>query len=242
MTDWTAWLPSSWLGPHGLGPSAQLMILVSIVGLVPSVLLLSTSWIRFVVVLSLLRQSIGGAQFLPNQLVTGLSMMLTIAVMAPVWEAGYREGIEPYQTASYESDAEQRVALGQAIERAIGPARRFMVSQIQASGNENVVTLFLQTREKSEAAPVARYYEDLPLNVLLPAFVLSELKVAFLIGLQVMLPFLVIDLVASSILTGLGLGAVPPMWVSLPMKLLVFVSIDGWYLTVEMLLQSVHTA
>jgi flagellar biosynthetic protein FliP len=242
MSEWTSWLPTSWLGPSGLGPSVQLMLAVSIIGLVPSIFLLSTCWIRFVVVIGLLRQSIGGAQILPNQVITGLSLMLTIAVMAPVWEAAYREGIEPYQSAKYSSEAEQRKALGEAAGKTIAPLRRFMVSQIQAAGNENTVSLFLRARERSSTTQAPRYYEDLPLTVLLPAYVLSELKVAFLIGLQVMLPFLVIDLVTSSLLTGLGLGALSPMWVSLPLKMLVFVSIDGWYLTVEMLLHSVNTA
>jgi flagellar biosynthesis protein FliP len=242
MSDWTSWLPASWLGPSGLGPSVQLMLAISIIGLVPSIFLLSTSWIRFVVVLGLLRQAIGGAQILPNQVITGLSMMLTIAVMAPVWEAAYHEGIEPYQNTKFETEADQRTALREAASRTLAPLRRFMVSQIQAAGNENTVSLFLRARERAAAAESPRYYEDLPLSVLLPAFVLSELKVAFLIGLQVILPFLVIDLVTSSLLTGLGLASLPPMWVSLPLKLLVFVSIDGWFLTVEMLLQSVSTA
>ena len=242
MSDWTAWLPASWLGPSGLGPSVQLMLTVSIISLVPSIFLLSTSWIRFAVVLGLLRQAIGGAQILPNQVITGLSLMLTLAVMAPVWEAAYHEGIEPYQSAQFETETDQRKALGEAAKRTIAPLRRFMVSQIQAAGNENTVSLFLKARERATASQSPRYYEDLPLSVLLPAFVLSELKVAFLIGLQVMLPFLVIDLVTSSLLTGLGLASLPPMWVSLPLKLLVFVSIDGWFLTVEMLLQSVSTA
>ena len=243
MSDWTSWLPASWMGPSGLGPSMQMMLVISIVGLLPSIFLLSTSWIRFVVVLGLLRQALGGAQILPNQVITGLSLMLTIAVMAPVWEAAYHEGIEPYQAAKYETESEQRAALQEAADRTLAPLRRFMVSQIQAAGNENTVSLFLRarTRERAASAQSLRYYEDLPLSVLLPAFVLSELKVAFLIGLQVMLPFLVIDLVTSSLLTGLGLASLPPMWVSLPLKLLVFVSIDGWFLTVEMLLQSMRT-
>ncbi len=242
MSDWTSWLPASWLGQNGLGPSVQVMLAISIIGLVPSIFLLSTCWIRFVVVLGLLRQAIGGAQILPNQVITGLSLMLTIAIMAPVWEAAYHEGIEPYQNAKFETEAEQRKALSEAAQRTIAPLRRFMVSQIQAAGNENTVSLFLRARERATTADSPRYYEDLPLSVLLPAFVLSELKVAFLIGLQVILPFLVIDLVTSSLLTGLGLASLPPLWVSLPLKLLVFVSIDGWFLTVEMLVQSVSTA
>lgn len=242
MSDWTSWLPASWLGQNGLGPSVQVMLAVSIIGLVPSIFLLSTCWIRFVVVLGLLRQAIGGAQILPNQVITGLSLMLTIAIMAPVWEAAYHEGIEPYQNAKFETEADQRKALSEAAQRTIAPLRRFMVAQIQAAGNENTVSLFLRARERAAKADSPRYYEDLPLSVLLPAFVISELKVAFLIGLQVILPFLVIDLVTSSLLTGLGLSSLPPLWVSLPLKLLVFVSIDGWFLTVEMLLHSVSTA
>lgn len=242
MSDWTSWLPSSWLNPGGLGPSVQVMLAVSILGLLPSVFLLTTCWMRFVVVLGLLRQAIGGAQILPNQVITGLSLMLTIAVMAPVWETAWQEGVVPYQSARYENETEQRKALGEAVSRTLAPVRRFMISQIQVAGNENTVALFLKTRSRSLSTEEPRYYEDLSLSVLLPAYVLSELKVAFLIGLQVILPFLVIDLVTSSLLTGLGLAALSPMWVSLPLKLLVFVSIDGWFLTVQMLLQSVSAA
>jgi flagellar biosynthetic protein FliP len=206
------------------------------------VFLLTTCWMRFVVVLGLLRQAIGGAQILPNQVITGLSLMLTIAIMAPVWEAAWQEGVVPYQSAQFENEAEQRKALGAAVTRTLAPVRRFMISQIQVAGNENTVALFLKARLQSLSQSEPQYYEDLPISVLLPAFVLSELKVAFLIGLQVLLPFLVIDLVTSSLLTGLGLASLSPMWVSLPLKLLVFVSIDGWFLTVQMLLQSVSAA
>ena len=104
------------------------------------------------------------------------------------------------------------------------------------------MSLFLKARARGGSLEEPHYYEDLPISVLLPAFVLSELKVAFLIGLQVLLPFLVIDLVTSSLLTGLGLASLSPMWVSLPLKLLVFVSIDGWFLTVQMLMLSVSAA
>jgi flagellar biosynthetic protein FliP len=242
MSDWTSWLPSSWLNAGGLGPSVQVMLAVSILGLLPSVFLLTTCWMRFVVVLGLLRQAIGGAQILPNQVITGLSLMLTIAIMAPVWEAAWQEGVVPYQSAQFENEAEQRKALGAAVTRTLAPVRRFMISQIQVAGNENTVALFLKARLQSLSQSEPQYYEDLPISVLLPAFVLSELKVAFLIGLQVLLPFLVIDLVTSSLLTGLGLASLSPMWVSLPLKLLVFVSIDGWFLTVQMLLQSVSAA
>jgi flagellar biosynthetic protein FliP len=218
------------------------MLAVSILGLLPSVFLLTTCWMRFVVVLGLLRQAIGGAQILPNQVITGLSLMLTIAIMAPVWEAAWQEGVVPYQSAQFENEAEQRKALGAAVTRTLAPVRRFMISQIQVAGNENTVALFLKARLQSLSQSEPQYYEDLPISVLLPAFVLSELKVAFLIGLQVLLPFLVIDLVTSSLLTGLGLASLSPRWVSLPLKLLVFVSIDGWFLTVQMLLQSVSAA
>lgn len=242
MSDWTSWLPSSWLAPGGLGPSVQVMLAVSILGLLPSAFLLTTCWMRFVVVLGLLRQAIGGAQILPNQVITGLSLMLTVAVMAPVWEAAWQDGVVPYQSAQYENEAEQRKALGEAVTRTLNPVRRFMISQIQTAGNEHTVALFLRTRTQGQSQNELRYYEDLPLSVLLPAYVLSELKVAFLIGLQVLLPFLVIDLVTSSLLTGLGLNSLSPIWVSLPLKLLVFVTIDGWFLTVQMLLNSVSSA
>ncbi len=146
MSDWTSWLPSSWLNAGGLGPSVQVMLAVSILGLLPSVFLLTTCWMRFVVVLGLLRQAIGGAQILPNQVITGLSLMLTIAIMAPVWEAAWQEGVVPYQSAQFENEAEQRKALGAAVTRTLAPVRRFMISQIQVAGNENTVALFLKAR------------------------------------------------------------------------------------------------
>lgn len=242
MSDWTSWIPTSWLGPAGIGSSVQVMLAVSIVGLLPSVFLLTTCWVRFAVVLGLLRQALGGSQYLPNQVITGLGLMLTISVMAPVWESAYREGVESYQQATFADADAQRAGLREAVNRGIDPLKQFMMQQIQAAGNERTVSLFLRSRERQTGEAGPKYFEDLPLSVLMPAFVLSELQVAFLIGLQVLLPFLVIDLVVSSLLTGLGLSTLPPLWVSLPLKLLVFVSIDGWALTVQMLLQSVSAS
>lgn len=239
MSDWTGWIPASWLGPAGVGSSVQVMLAVSIIGLLPSIFLLTTCWMRFAIVLGLLRQALGGSQYLPNQVITGLGLMLTIAVMAPVWETAYHDGIETYQRTRYPDLDAQRAGLREAVQRGMDPIKRFMVQQLQAAGNERNVSLFLRSRESPGNGAAPQYFEDLPLSVLLPAFVLSELQVAFLIGLQVLLPFLVIDLVVSSLLTGMGLSTLPPLWISLPLKLLVFVSIDGWALTVRMLLQSV---
>ncbi|RLS51578.1 MAG: flagellar biosynthetic protein FliP [Planctomycetota bacterium] len=239
MSDWTGWIPASWLGPAGVGSSVQVMLAFSIIGLLPSIFLLTTCWMRFAIVLGLLRQALGGSQYLPNQVITGLGLMLTIAVMAPVWETAYHDGIETYQRTSYPDLDAQRAGLRDAVQRGMDPLKRFMVQQLQAAGNERNVSLFLRSRDSQGQGAAPQYFEDLPLSVLLPAFVLSELQVAFLIGLQILLPFLVIDLVVSSLLTGMGLSTLPPLWVSLPLKLLVFVSIDGWALTVRMLLQSV---
>ncbi len=228
--------------PDKLPSAIKLMALVSLFSLVPMLLMLTTCFVRIVVVLGLLRQGLGTQQILPNQVITGLSVFLTATVMWPVWQAAYQQGIRPYADAEYPDAVTRQAAFDDAVRESLRPLRRFMSLQIESTGNEAAIDLFLEydqrfSQETSESVP--RYYEDVPLQVLLPAYVLSELKTAFLIGFQVYLPFLVIDLIVSSLLAGTGLVSTPPAVVALPCKLLVFVLADGWFLTVEMLLNSV---
>ena len=160
--------------------------------------------------------------------------------MWPVWQQSYTEGIRPYTEATFVDAAAQEAGLKLAMERAIQPIRGFMSRQIEATGNESAIDLLLdyRSRDTGTVAAAPQYYEEVPLEVLLPAFLLSELKTAFLIGFQIYLPFLVIDLVVSSVLVSMGMVMLPPSVVSLPFKLLLFVLIDGWYLTVQLLLNS----
>lgn len=223
--------------PDGLGSTLRLSLLVGVLSLAPAILLMTTCYVRIIIVLGLLRQALGVQQFPPTQVLTALSLFLTALVMYPTWERCYHAGVEPYAEATAlrpATEADLRLALA----RTAGPLRNFMSQQIELTGNGDSIDLLMSYHTRDAApAPMATYYEDVPLQVLLPAYVLSELKTAFLIGFQVYLPFVVIDLVVTSVLATLGLGMLSPAVVSLPFKLLLFVMIDGWFLTVEMLLK-----
>lgn len=235
--------PNALTSPAGIGTSLKMLALMTVLGLVPSILMMTTCFVRFSVVLGLLRQAIGTQHAPPNQVLTALSLFLTFLVMAPVWQRCYDEGIRPY---TQPAPGEQALDDATAFQRTAAPLRQFMSQQIDRAGNADAVWMLLDFQRPAENSPAAsrwhepQSYDDVPLTVLAPAYLLSELKVAFLIGFQIFLPFLVIDLVVASILTSLGLTMLPPSLISLPFKLLLFVLIDGWFLTVGMLLESVR--
>lgn len=222
--------------PQGLSGTLRLGVMVGVMSLAPAILLMTTCYVRFIVVLGLVRQALGVQQFPPTQVLTALSLFLTGLVMWPVWSRSWNEGVVPYTSAG---DAATEADFKQALSRTVGPVRDFMSRQIEAGGNTAAIDL-LMTYQSAAAGTEAHqptFYEDVPLQVLLPAYVLSELKMAFLIGFQLYLPFVVIDLLVSSVLASLGLGMLSPAVVSLPFKLLLFVLIDGWFLLVEVLLR-----
>jgi flagellar biosynthetic protein FliP len=227
--------------PQGLSSSLKVMLLLTVLSLAPSILIMTTCFVRFVVVLTLLRQALGTQQLPPNQVVISLCLFLTCLVMAPVWNRAYEEGVRPY-TSPAPGDAPLDEAT--ALARTLAPLREFMADQIERADNSDAVWMFLDFQAGSlsfgEQPPEPQSYDDVPLSVLLPAYMLSELKVAFLIGFQIYLPFIVIDMVISSLLISMGMMMMPPVLVSLPFKLLLFVLIDGWTLTVGMLLESVR--
>ena len=235
--------PNALASPAGIGSSLKILALMTVLGLVPSILMMTTCFVRFSVVLGLLRQAIGTQHAPPNQVLTALSLFLTFLVMAPVWQRCYDEGIRPYTQPAF---GEQPLDEATAFQRTAAPLRQFMSQQIDRAGNADAVWMLLDFQRPAENSPAAsrwhepQSYDDVPLTVLAPAYLLSELKVAFLIGFQIFLPFLVIDLIVASILTSLGLTMLPPSLISLPFKLLLFVLIDGWFLTVGMLLESVR--
>jgi flagellar biosynthetic protein FliP len=221
--------------------TAKWLVLGGILSLAPALAVMTTSFVRISVVLGILKQGFGGGQFLPPQAMTALSLFLTVGVMSPVWHAAYEQGVVPYNKKEGLSPAERQKELIAAAEKTLVPIRRFMSLQIEAAGNTAAVDLLLSYQSQwTDVVTTPRYYEDLPLSVLLPAYVLSELKVAFAIGFQLLLPFVVIDLVVASVLTGLGLTSLPASWVSLVLKLLIFVLVDGWFLAVESLLGSIR--
>jgi flagellar biosynthetic protein FliP len=232
--------PSNLVSPQSLTASLPWLISATVLSIVPAVLLMSTCFVRFSVVLSLLRQALGTPQVLPNQVLMALSMFLTFTVMAPVWQESYETGWKPY---AQSANGPAAATFEEALPKLLAPTRRFMSRQIETAGNTDGVWMLLDLQRQRVGEtnfPEPQDYDDVPTTVLLPAFLLSELKIGFLIGFQLFLPFLVIDFVIASVLTALGLTTLTPSTVALPFKLLLFVLIDGWFLTVGMLLASVH--
>jgi flagellar biosynthetic protein FliP len=237
--------PADWTSPKGLVPTLQIMLLLTVVSLAPAILLMTTSFVRIIVVLGLLRQALGTQQLPPSQVITSIAVFVTLLLMAPVWNKSYDEGIRPYSNS--------QIGLDEAFTRSVAPMRRFMSDQIQLTRNDDDVYLFLkylpeEVDPQTGQPPVYVYYEPKPgerevsLLALLPAFMLSELKTAFLIGFQIYLPFVIIDIVVASVTISMGMLMLPPVLVSLPFKLLLFVLVDGWHLVIEMLLQSFYMA
>jgi flagellar biosynthetic protein FliP len=221
-------------GEGGLSASLNVIVLLTVLSLVPAVLILCTCFTRIVIVLGLLRQALGTQGLPPSQVVVGLSLFITLAVMGPTMRRMYDEGLRPYadgETTDY------RVAW----ERTKQPLREFMFNQIEASGNWSGVYMMLNYRGIDTSEPAELTRADVDMLSLVPAYILSELKVAFLMGFRIYLPFLVIDMVIASMLISMGMLMLPPVLISLPFKLLLFVLVDGWQLVVGSLMQSVVT-
>jgi flagellar biosynthetic protein FliP len=224
--------PESWTSPQRLSSTLQVMLLLTVLSLAPAMLMMTTSFVRIVVVLGLLRQAIGTQQLPPSQVITTLALFMTLLVMGPTWTEVYNTSIRPYSRGEI-SDPEV------AWNKGVVPLKHFMSRQIDLASNSDDVWLFyeyLPANQRSTKPPET--YEDIPLVVMLPAFMLSELKVAFLIGFQIYLPFLILDLVVSSVTISMGMMMLPPVMISLPLKLLLFVLVDGWTLIIGMLLES----
>lgn len=222
--------PEVWFSRTGLSSALQIMLLLTVLSLAPAVLLMTTSFVRIVVVLGLLRQAMGTQQLPPSQVLTSIALFMTIMIMTPVWRQVYDEAIEPYTAPG------SQMSMAEAWEAGVRPVRRFMSTQIEAAQNREDIWLFY--RYYRTEGPLPKTYDEVPLQVLIPAYMLSELKVAFLIGFQIYLPFLILDIVVSSVAISMGMLMLPPAMISLPFKLLLFVLVDGWRLVVGMLLES----
>jgi len=207
-----------------LSTTLQIVILMTVLALAPSILIMVTSFIRFTVVLSFLRQAMGIHQMPPNQLLVALALILTFFVMSPAINKSYTEGIKPYLDEQIDKDV--------AFDKTVGPFREFMLSQTR----EKDLALFVNIA-KLEAPENEK---DIPLHVLIPGFVISELRTAFQIAFVLFVPFLVIDMVVASVLMSMGMMMLPPIIVSLPFKILLFVLVDGWYLLTKSLVESFH--
>jgi len=202
--------------------AVRILILFTVLSLAPAILIMMTSFTRIVVVLSFLRQALSTQNMPPNQLIIGLSLFLTFFVMAPVWQEINTRAIGPYMA--------EKIDQGTAISRAESPLREFMFSQTR----EKDLALFVELAKVVK--PKTR--KDIPTWVLTPAFMVSELKTAFQIGFMLYLPFLIIDMVVASVLMAMGMMMLPPVVISLPFKLLLFVLVDGWDLVIGSLVRS----
>lgn len=208
--------------PKQVTSGVQLLVLMTVLSLAPAILILATSFTRIVIVLSMLRSAIGTQAVPPNQIIIGLSLLLTFFIMSPVYRQMDQAAIQPFLA----EQIDQKTAMKQAEK----PIREFMFAQTR----EKDIQLFLDLAREPQPATL----DDIPTVALFPAFVISELRTAFTMGFVIYLPFLVIDLVVSSILLSMGMMMLPPSLVSLPFKLLLFVMADGWYLIVRSLVQS----
>ena len=216
--------------PSQIGSSLKIILTMSVISLAPAILLMTTSFIRISIVLGLLRQALGAQQLPPNQVTTSLSLFMTLMIMWPVWTRVYEDSIQPY------SDPNIQMSMAEAWEAGSEPVRLFMINQIQYTENTDDVLLFMKHVPGASQNPSS--FGEVPTQALLPAFVLSELKTAFLLGFQIYLPFLIIDIVIATLTTSMGMVMLPPTMMSLPFKLLLFVLVDGWHLIVGMLLDS----
>jgi flagellar biosynthetic protein FliP len=208
--------------PAQVVDSVKLLILLTVLTLIPAFLVMMTSFTRIVIVLSFLRHALGTHQTPPNQVVIGLALFLTVFIMAPVYDRVNREALQPF--------LENQITQEEAQDRGAKPLREFMLKQTR----EKDLALFI----KLSKAPAPRTRDEVALSVVIPAFIISELKTAFTMGFLLYLPFLVIDMAVASILMSMGMFMLPPVMIALPFKLLLFVLVDGWYLVVKSLVES----
>ncbi len=216
---------------EGVGVTLQILVMMTVLTLVPSILIMTTCFTRIIVVLSLLRQAMATPQLPPGQVLLGMALFMTLLVMAPTYGRINQDAIQPY----FNDGLSQKVAM----DRALFHMRNFMYAQIEQSENQEDIYLFHEyATGKSVPEDETLRLEDVSATALVPAFILSELKTAFVMGFRIYLPFLVIDMVIASILISMGMMMLPPVLISLPFKILLFVLADGWHLTVQTLLYS----
>jgi flagellar biosynthetic protein FliP len=214
---------------ENLSSAMQIIVILTVLSLAPAILIMMTSFTRIIIVMSLLRQALGTQQLPPNQILIGLSLFMTFLVMRPTWQRVNDEALQPYLA----GNLDQRDALA----RAQQPVREFMIKNIQRSGNEEDVYMFSRAAGQTEP----KSWGEVGTLTLIPAFVLSELKTAFLLGFKIYLPFLIIDMVISAVLISMGMMMLPPVLISLPFKLLLFVLVNGWHLITGSLMGSFVT-
>ncbi|MFH1144388.1 MAG: flagellar type III secretion system pore protein FliP [Candidatus Eisenbacteria bacterium] len=232
------WVAPAWAGPsltltlddgaaQGIGPEKvatglQLLLLLTILAVAPALVLMLTSFTRILIVLSFVRQALSTNQLPPNQILVGLALLMTFFVMTPTWQVVHDQSLRPY--------LEGELSAGDALKEGAVPLRTFMLRQTREKDLQLFAGMAAQERPQS--------VDDLPLTVVVPAFLISELRTAFQMGFVIYLPFLVVDMVVASILMSMGMLMLPPAMISMPFKILLFVLVDGWHLVVSSLLRS----
>jgi flagellar biosynthetic protein FliP len=208
--------------PDEVATSLQVLVVLTVLTLAPAILIMTTSFTRIIIVLAFLRQALGTQQTPPNQVLIGLALFLTLFIMQPTWDQVNQQALQPYLA--------KRITQQQALDRASVPLKQFMQKFVR----EKDLALFVRIAKIQQP----RNIDDVPFHVIVPAFIISELKTAFQIGFLLYMPFLVVDLVVSSVLMAMGMMMLPPIMISLPLKLMLFVLVDGWNLIVGALVQS----
>lgn len=208
--------------PTNVSTSIKLLLLLTVLSLAPSILILMTSFARIVIVLSFTRTALATNQMPPNQVIIGLALFLTFFIMAPTLQEVNEQALQPL--------FDEEIGLEEAYERAAIPFKEFMAKHTRQKDLE----LFLEYNQAERPQSI----EAIPLTTLVPAFALSEIKTAFQMGFMIFIPFLVIDMIVASVLMAMGMMMLPPVMISLPFKILLFVLVDGWYLVMKSLLQS----
>lgn len=217
--------------PEKASTTIEILALLTVLTLAPSILVMGTSFTRIVIVLSFVRRALATQELPPNQVIVGLSLILTFMVMAPTFRAIKRDALDPYTT----SDKAKQIPQKEALRRTVGHFRIFMFKHARVKD----IHLFMTITEHPRK-PDGWTQDDVPSEVLVPAFVISELRRAFIMGFALFLPFMIIDMVVASTLISMGMLVLPPILISLPFKILLFILVDGWHLVVGSLVQSFY--
>lgn len=212
--------------PSDVTGTLEMILIITVIALAPSILILMTSFLRIIISLHFVRSALGTATMPPNQVLVGIALFLTFFVMSPVLSEIKTTAIEPYEKG--------QIIQEEAMEKGLIPLKKFMLRQTR----DEDIALFMQIADHPPLTDDTKIAEDMPLHVLIPAFIISELRAGFLIGFLIYIPFIVIDMVVSSTLMSMGMMMLPPAMISLPFKVLLFVLVDGWNLIVGQILQT----
>ncbi len=209
--------------PDDLAVTLQLLLLLTILSLAPSILIMTTSYLRIIIVFHFLKSALGTQQMPPNQLLAGIALFITFFVMTPTWNEFNENALTPY--------LDKKISVDEAYEKGIEPIRTFMLKNTRPEELKFFLELANMPRPNTQA--------DLPIHVLIPSFVLSELRAGFIIGFFLFIPFVMVDMIVASILMSMGMMMLPPMMISMPFKILLFVLVDGWGLVIGSVVRSI---